>query len=333
MRIVILHSADALEPPEDPVLAQLASAIESIGHEAVRVSVGTDIIAVASDLRRVEPDFVFNLTESFDGVSSLDSNLAAMLNLLGLQYSGSSPSGLILAGDKSLTKKVLTFHGVQTPEFATVYRGALDSAGDIHFPLIVKPPQEDASIGITGASVVHDLRALLERIDALQTEFQSPVMVEEFIDGREFYVGILGNSDPTPLPVMELDFTGFPEGMARVATWDAKWGPDGTGEGAAAMASKEFTGTKSVFPTDLSEELVERMQAVAVDAYQALRLRDYARIDMRVTPDEKIYVIEVNPNCYLEKNAEFARSAAKDGMAYEALIERIMNLARARYSR
>jgi D-alanine-D-alanine ligase len=333
MRIVILHSADALEPPEDPVLRQVAAALEANDHEPTRISVADDIVPVIAELRRLKPDLVFNLTESFDGVSSLDSNLAALLNLLGMQYTGSSPSGLMVAGDKSLTKKVLGFHGVLTPKFSTLFRGALDIGGDIHFPLIVKPPQEDASIGITGASVVHDLQGLLARIDELQTEFKSPVMVEEFIDGREFYVGMLGNLEPDPLPVMELDFTGFPEGVPRVATWDAKWGPDGTGEGAAALASKEFTGTKSVFPTDLSEELVERMQKVAIDAFQALRLRDYARIDLRVTPDEKIYVIEANPNCYLEREAEFARAAEKDGTGYDALIARIVDLARARYSR
>lgn len=333
MRIVVLHSEDALEPPEDPVLEQVTSTLHSIGHEATRIAVGADIVTVAEALRRAHPELVFNLTESFDGVSSLDSNIAALLNLLGLKYTGSSPSGLMLAGDKSLSNKVLGFHRIGTPKFATVYRGALDVAGDISFPVIVKPPQEDASIGITGSSVVHDLRSLLGRIDELQSEFQSPVLVEEFIDGREFYVGVLGNMQPQPLPVMELDFTGFPEGVPKVATWDAKWGPEGTGEGAAANASREFTGTRSVFPTDLGDDLVERMHAVAVDAFQALRLRDYARIDMRVTPEERIYVIEVNPNCYLEKGAEFARAAEREGISYEGLIARITDLARARYSR
>ena len=320
MRIVVLHSADALEPPEDPVLEQVASALRSRGHEALRVSVGGDIAPIIAALRDAKPDLVFNLTESFDGISSLDSNVAALLNLLGLQYTGSSPSGLILAGDKSLSKKVLTFHGVLTPEFATVYRGALDGAGDLRFPVIVKPPQEDASIGITNKSVVHDLKGLLGAMDALQAQFQSPVLVEQFIEGREFYVGVIGNLDPTPLPVMELDFSGFPDGIPRVATWDAKWGPDGTGEGPAATASKEFTGTRSIFPTDLPDELVERMHAIAVDAFQALRLRDYARIDMRVSSDERIYVIEVNPNCYLEREAEFARAAAREGIPYEDLV-------------
>src|SRR5205814_6554075 len=190
-----------------------------------------------------------NLAESFGGKSALESNVAALLNLLGLRYTGSSPAGLLLAGDKSLTKKVLSFHGIRTPEFATVFRGALDWAGDIAFPLIVKPPQEDASLGIRSNSVVHDLRELFTRIDALQTEFQQPVLVEEFVDGREFYVGVLGNFDAQALPVIELDFSGLPHGAPKIASWDAKWGADGSGAGEGAERSPEFAGTKSVFPS------------------------------------------------------------------------------------
>lgn len=333
MRIVVLHSADALEPPEDPVLEQIASALSVLGHDAERLPVAGDIAPVIEALRRAQPELVFNLTESFDGISSQDSSLAAMLNLLGLKYTGSSPSGLMISGDKSLTKKVLRFHGIGTPKFTTVYRGTVDVSGDIAFPLIIKPPQEDASIGITGKSVVNDLQELFHRIDSLQAEFQSPVLLEEFVDGREFYVGVLGNMNAHALPVMELDFTGFPEGVPKIASWEAKWGPEGTGSGAAAEQSAEFAGTKSVFPEGLDEALVERMQKTAVDAFEALRLRDYARIDLRVTDAGEIFVIEVNPNCYLEKGAEFARSAERDDMSYHALIGRIVELARARYAR
>ena len=282
---------------------------------------------LVADLTANKPDIVFNLAEAFAGRSALESNVAALLNLLGLRYTGSSPAGLILAGDKTLTKKVLSFHGILTARFATVFRGAVDWAGEINFPLILKPPQEDASLGITQKSIVNDVQELLQTISSLQTEYQSPVLAEEFIEGREFYVGVLGNSDAQALPVMELDFSGYPAGMPKIASWEAKWGDDGDEKGA------EFEGTKSVFPTDLTEELTERMQKVAVDAFNALRLRDYARVDLRVNSNEEIYVIEVNPNCYLEKNAEFATAAAKSGLEYPQLIERVLELANARYSR
>lgn len=333
MRVVVLHSEEALEPPEDPVLDQVTAALDAIGHDARRLCVGGEIEHVIAALRRAHPDLVFNLTESFAGVSALDSNLAALLNLLGLQYTGSSPAGLLLAGDKSLANQVLRFHAIRTPASATVFRGAVDWAGDIAFPLIVKPPQEDASIGITGRSVVHDVRELFERIDQVQSEFGTHVLVEEFVDGREFYVGVLGNLSAEALPVMELTFTGFPAGAPRVASWEAKWGPEGTGAAAESARSREFAGTRAVFPTDLDDALVERMQQMAVRAFEALRLRDYARVDLRVTPAGEIVVIEVNPNCYLEREAEFARSAERGGLSYHALMARIVELARARYAR
>jgi D-alanine-D-alanine ligase len=333
MRITLLHSADALEPPVDPVLDQVASTLETLGHSVARVAVADDIVPVISDLQRAKPELVFNLTESFNGVSSLDSNIAALLNLLGLRYTGSSPSALMLCGDKSLTKKVLSFHSIRTPEFATVFRGALDHAGDIAFPLIVKPPQEDASIGITNRSIVHDLKELLGTMDSLQTEFGTHVLLEQFIEGREFYVGVLGNMNARALPIMEMDFSGLPKNAPKIASWEAKWGADGSGEGPGAEASAEFAGTKSVFPTDLDDTLADRIQRTAVSAYEALRLRDYARIDMRVKPSGEIFVIEVNPNCYLERNAEFARSAEQDGMNYHALIANVAEFASARYAR
>jgi len=327
VKIVLLHSADALEPPVDPVIEQLRAAIEACDHSVQSLPVDDEVEPVVRALTSTSPDLVFNLAESFGGKSALESNVAALLNLLGLRYTGSSPAGLLLAGDKSLTKQVLSFHGIRTPEFATVFRGALDWAGDIAFPVIVKPPQEDASLGINSNSVVHDLRELFTRIDELQSAFQQPVLVEQFVEGREFYVGVLGNANARALPVMELDFSGFPAGVPRIASWEAKWGDDGTGSG------EQFAGTRSLFPNDVAPALMERMQHAAVEAFHALRLRDYARIDLRVTADEEIFVIEVNPNCYLERDSEFSRASAKGGLAYEALIARILELSLARYSR
>jgi D-alanine-D-alanine ligase len=309
------------------VVTQIEETLTTQGHDVTVIGASDKVEPLVTALVSGTPDLVFNLAESFDGKSALESNVTGLMNLLGLRYTGSSPAGLLIAGDKSLTKKILTFHEISTPQFATVYRGALDSAGELDFPLIVKPPQEDASIGLTGASVVHDLKQLLERMSALQAEFNGPVLVEQYIEGREFYVGVLGNTNAEALPIIELDFTGFPEGAPRIASWEAKWGTDGAGAGA------EYAGTTSVFPESLDEDLGGRMQRIAVEAFHALRLRDYARIDLRVTPAGDIYVIEVNPNCYLEKESEFARAAGKAGLEYPSLIARITELALARYSR
>ena len=327
MRATILHTVTPDAPEADPVVGQIADTLVRQGHEVSVVAAMDAVEPLVSALLAAAPELVFNLAESFDGKSALESSVTGLLNLLDLRYTGSSPAGLLISGDKSLTKKILTFHEISTPRFATVYRGALDSAGDLDFPLIVKPPQEDASIGLTGASVVHDLKQLLERMSALQAEFNAPVLVEQYIEGREFYVGVLGNTNAEALPIIELDFTGFPEGSPRIASWEAKWGTDGEGAGA------EYAGTKSVFPESLDADLAERMQRVAVEAFHALRLRDYARIDLRVAPSGDIFVIEVNPNCYLEKDSEFANAARKSGLEYDALIARITELALARYSR
>jgi D-alanine-D-alanine ligase len=152
-------------------------------------------------------------------------------------------------------------------------------------------------------------------------------LAEQFVDGREFYVGVLGNANARALPVIELDFSKFPTDRPKIASWAAKWGDEGDAKGA------EFEGTESVFPTDLPDELRDRIQKAAVDSFHALRLRDYARVDMRVTDSGDVYVIEVNPNCYLEAKSEFARAAERDGIAYDALIAHIIELALARYSR
>lgn len=326
MKIVILHGADALGPPADPVLDDVAGALREGGHAVASLAVTDRIEPVLASLRESTPELVFNLTESFEGKSALDASLAALMNLMGLRYTGSSPAGLVVAGDKVLCKKLLSFHGIQTPDFATLYRGTLDHADDLRFPVIVKPPQEDASLGITESSVVNDLRELLERMNDLQATYQQPVLIEQFIPGREFYVGVLGNANAEALPVVELQFPVDAANPHRIASFDVKWNAEES-EGAGRPSAE------SVLARDLPEELVEHMRRMAVDAFHALRLRDYARIDFRVTDESAPYVIEVNPNCYLERHSEFAMAAGAMGLSYTELINRIAELATARYAR
>ena len=327
MKIVLLHTKDAVDGEEDPVLGQIEQALRASDHESRRVMVDRSVEELAHDLTADRPDLVVNMAESFAGKSAMESSVAGLLNLLDLRYTGSSPAGLLVAGDKTLSKKLLSFHGIKTPQFATVYRGMVDWAGDVEFPLIVKPPQEDASLGITHDSIVRDVKELLEKIAEIQGEYQSPALAEQFIEGREFYVGVLGNQNARALPIIELDFSKFPADKPRIASWAAKWGDDGNEKGA------EFEGTESVFPENLPDDLRERIQKIALEAFHALRLRDYARVDMRVNDAGEVYVIEVNPNCYLEAKSEFARAAERDGIAYNALIAQIIELAGARYAR
>lgn len=317
MKVVVLHDTE-----RDVVVDEVAAAVGSLGHEALTLDFGDDVVRIATRLRDEAPDLVFNLTESFAGKSALDSGMASLLNLLHLRYTGSSHSGLQLAGDKVLAKRILSFHGIRTPEFAAVHRGALEHAENLQFPVIVKPPQEDASIGITSTSVARDLNELLTSMDEIQRSHPGPILVERFIEGREFYVGVLGNEEAEPLPPAELDMSGFPDGVPKVATWAAKW-----------EADDEDSSGRTLFPDDLDPEVADRMADAAVGAFRALRLRDYARVDLRLDESGEPFVLEVNPNCYLARGEVFAEAAERTGLSYEALIGRIIELASGRYSR
>lgn len=221
-----------------------------------------------------------------------------------------------------MAKKILQFHGIETPVFARSFRGRLDFSHDLEFPVIVKPAREDGSIGIEFSNVVSSIRELMERIDWLHANFDSPVLIEEYVDGREMYVGVLGNDNPIALPVIELDLSKLPEGRPRIAGAEVKWG----------KGTRAYRDTKSAVAEDLPEETAALLQQTAVAVYQALELRDYARIDMRLRPDGRVAVIEANPNPWLASKAEFAMAARKAGRNYTQLIEEIVDLALARYA-
>jgi len=268
----------------------------------------------------MECDLVFNLTESFAGDDTADFKIAGFLELIGKNYTGSGTHGLMMAQDKALAKKIFQFHGVHTPVFAKSYRGRLDFSHDLHFPVIVKPAREDGSIGIEFSAVVNSIRELMERIDWLHANFDSPVLIEEYVEGREMYVGVIGNDNPEALPVVELDLSKLPDGTPRIASAEVKWG----------KGTKAYRDTKSGIATDLPEDAVAALQQTAVAAYQALELRDYGRVDMRLQPNGRVAVIEVNPNPWLSSKAEFAMAARKSGRTYPQLVEEIVELAMAR---
>src|SRR5687767_15686030 len=227
----------------------------------------------------------------------------------------------MLAQDKAIAKKIFAFHGIHTPVFARSFRGRLDFSHDLEFPVIVKPAREDGSIGIEFNAVVNSIRELMERIDWLHANFDSPVLIEEYVEGREMYVGVLGNDNPTALPVIELDLSKLPEGTPRIAGAEVKWG----------KGTRAYRDTKSAVADDLPEETTALLQTTAIAVYQALELRDYARIDMRLRPDGRVAVIEANPNPWLASKAEFAMAARKAGRTYTELIEEIVDMAIARY--
>ncbi len=268
-------------------------------------------------LAGAQVDVVFNLTESYAGDDTKDIHIAAYLDLLGLPYTGSGPAGLFLAQDKSVAKRLFAFHGIRTPHFASVYQGRLQWSDHIEFPVIVKPKREDGSIGIAFSAVVGSIKELMERIDALHADLDSPVLIEEYIEGRELYAAVLGNE---ALPLVELDLSELPAGTPHIAGTEVKWE-----RGTAA-----YRKTKLHFPTDLDEDLVAEIQETALRACRALEVRDYARVDLRLAPDRKIYTLEVNPNPWLHSAAEFAMAAKESGRDHARLIEEIVEMAVAR---
>ena len=270
---------------------------------------------------RCEADLFFNLTESYAGDDTKDMNIAAYLDLLGRPYTGAGPHALYLAQDKALAKKIFAFHGIKTPYFATSYKGKLDHSHDISFPLIVKPTSEDGSIGIDSSSVVGSVKELMERIHYIQEDFDSPALIEEYIEGREIYAAVLGNENPEVLPLIELDLSRLPDGTPRIAGTEVKWEKE----------TEAYKVTKAAPVEDLPEATAKRLSDTALAAYQALKLRDYGRIDMRLSKKNEVFVIEANPNPWLSTAAEFVMAARKAGRSYSQLIGDIVDLARARY--
>jgi D-alanine-D-alanine ligase len=282
------------------------------------------ILGVYDDVRRFQaglarrrPDLVFNLTEWFGEDVHGDMLVAGALELLGYKYTGSGPGELYLSQDKALTKKLLAFDELPFPRFAVFNPDAdFETGGRLRMPLFVKPLRADASIGIGKKSLVSDSRSLMRRVLAIHEEVGDAALAEEYIEGREFYVSVLGNGQAVALPPIEVDFTGFPEGVPKVLDARAKW----------EEHTAEYKGTRSVL-AEVPDELRARLQKVAVEAYRALQVRDYGRVDLRLTDTGEIFVLEVNASCYLERSAEFAMAAAAAGIAYPDLIQRIVDLA------
>src|SRR5215210_19063 len=321
--LTYLDSEDENSKDYEAVVPQVAKALRTLGHRVSILGVHADVKRLIAGLSRRKPDLVFNLMEMFGENVFGDIPVTGLLDLLGLRYTGSGPGELYLSQDKGLTKKLLAFEDILYPRYAVLSREAsFETGGNLRMPLFVKPLRSDASLGIGGKSLVHNAVELMERVAVIQREHDDAALAEEYIEGREFYVGVLGNGRPQALPPVEVDFTGFPEGVPKVLDSKAKWDE----------RSKEFKGTKSVM-ANLPDELRARLQKVAVDAYRALRVRDYGRVDLRLTDTGDIYVLEVNASCYLEKSSEFAMSAGAAGMDYPRLIEKIIELALERYKR
>jgi D-alanine-D-alanine ligase len=274
----------------------------------------TELRAAVADWK---PDIVFNLLEEFGGIVTYDQHVVAFLELLRQPYTGCNPRGLLLSRDKLLCKQLLAFHRIPTPRFAVSRRGArLHIPRKLNFPLFVKSTVEDASLGIAQASVVDDAARLKERIEFVHEQVGSDALVEEFIEGRELYVGVLGNERLTRLPVWEMVFGSLPESLAAIATRKVKWD----------KRYQQKYGITTRAAQELPAAVIARLDKLSRRIYRALGLSGYARMDFRVTAAGEVYVLEANANPNLEAEEDFAESARAAGMPYNELLERLMAL-------
>jgi D-alanine-D-alanine ligase len=324
--LALMH--ESLVPPEDVSGHDLTAVdwkmefdvtitLKNLGHEVHSLGVGGDLGVIRKAIDDLKPHIVLNLLEDFHGVAVFDQNVVSYLELLRVPYTGCNPRGLMLARDKGLSKKLLAYHRIPVPEFA-VYplgRTRVQRPKRLQFPLIVKSLTREASAGISQASVVEDDEKLAERVRFMHDTFGTDAIAERYVDGRELYVGVLGNQRLQVFPVWELMFTKMPDELWHIATDRVKW--------SRAYQKKRGIKTGSA---KIPDDLAARVQHLCKRIYRTLDLTGYARIDLRLDEHGKVYVLEANPNPQLAYGEDFAESAERAGIGYPDLLQRIVNL-------
>ena len=323
--LVLVHKH--LVPPDDVTGIDVVNAdwkteydvihtLRESGHEVRPLGIQDELNPIRQAIDEWKPTIVFNLLEAFDNVNLFDQNVVSYLELLRIPYTGCNPRGLLLARDKSLSKKLLAYHRIQIPEFAVFRRGRkIQMPRRLQFPLIVKSLTEEASIGISQASVVNDEEKLRKRVEFIHQSVGTHAIAERYIDGRELYVGVLGNERLQVFPVWEMHFSKMVEGDNwPIATERVKW--------SAAYQKKHGIATDRA--TGLPDGMETAIVKIAKRVYRTLDLSGYARIDLRMDASGKAYVLEANPNPQIAYGEDFAESAEKAGLTYEHLLDRIL---------
>jgi len=324
--LTLVHKG--LEPPEEKTDKITTTAAEwrmeydvvqtlrTLGHELCVIGVHDDLTPIRSSMDDFKPSITFNLMEAFDDVVVFDQNVVSYLELLKVPYTGCNPRGLTLSRDKALAKKLMAYHRIPVPDFLVVPLGRKPKLPKrLQFPLIVKSLTYESSTGISQASVVVNDEQLAKRVQFIHDTIMTPAIVEEFIDGRELYVGVMGNDRLQVFPVWEMSFSKMPDNNWRIATERVKW-------------SVKYQKKHGIDTTvaGLTDEMSAKVQHLAKRVYRALDLSGYARIDLRMKADGQLYVIEANPNPQLAQGEDFAESAKRAGVSYAKLIERIVGL-------
>tara|TARA_B100000749_G_scaffold212519_1_gene167375 strand:+ start:1114 stop:2136 length:1023 start_codon:yes stop_codon:yes gene_type:complete len=294
----------------------VASTLEDTGHDVRKLGVKDDLGLIRQAIDDFQPHIAFNLMEAFHEVGVFDMNVVSYLELLRLPYTGCNPRGMVLSRDKALSKKLMAYHRIRVPDFTVFKRGlAIKRPRKLKFPVIVKSLTQEASIGISQASVVEDETKLRERVQFIHESIGTDAIAERFIDGRELYVGVAGNERLQVFPIWEINLSKLPDGAHRIATDRVKWNVE--------YQKKHEIETNAA--TDLAETLSEQIQRVSKRVYRALEMSGYARMDFRLDAHGNFFVMEANANPQLAFGEDFAESAERAGISYEELLQRILN--------
>ncbi|HQF41539.1 MAG TPA: ATP-grasp domain-containing protein [Ignavibacteriaceae bacterium] len=311
----LYFEVETLTPMEEYEI--MVKKLKRVGFDAHSLNIKDDLLVFLNEINNNPPDVIFNFVEIYKEKPRLEMNFVGLYELLGIPYTGAPAITLANCQSKFLTKKLLNYHGIKTAKFLLFKEIPEKINPEIKYPVIVKPAYEDASVGIENESIVTNTEALKRRIEYVFKHFDQAALVEEFIEGREFNVSVMGDQKLKALPISEIDFSKMPDHLHNIVSYQAKWDPH----------HESYHKTIPVCPAKISKSLEEKLKQTAISAFKIMGTRDYARVDMRVTNDEEIFVLEVNPNPDLTEGAGFMRSAHAAGMSYAQALKKIVMLA------
>ncbi len=302
------------KPVEPFTEFHVIKALRCLGHRVSIIPVAENLADIVRGLAEKKPDMVFNLTEEFHGDRLMDKNIAGLLEMLGIPFTGTGPAGLMLCRDKRLCKELLSHHEIRVPGFVSIPKGRFPRIPkNLSYPMVVKPVFEDGSEGISNASLVNNETALRHRAEFVHSRWAQPVIAEEYIPGRELYVSLLGNKRPVVFPIRQCSFDFDGRRGPCLATYRVKWN----------SRYRQKWNINFGF-ADLEPAIVKEINRICKKVFNVLQLRDYARIDLRLTPDNKLVVLEANPNPDIAFGEEVAEAVRNAGVDYEQFIDRIV---------
>ena len=287
------------------------------GFDSYTLNLFDDINILINDAKKNQPDVIFNFVELYKDNARLEMNVVGLFELMGIPYTGSSPLALANCQNKVMAKKLLNINGIKTPPFFLAADLPEKIKHDLKYPLMVKPAFEDASVGIENESIVKNKAELLSRMEHVIQNFTQPVLIEEFIEGRELNIAVFQDEGTRVLPISEIDFTEMPDHLHNIVSYQAKWDPQ----------HESYHKTIPICPAILPPKIEKKAKEIAIHAFNVMGCRDYARVDVRLSPDEEIFVLEVNPNPDLTEGAGFMRSAEAEGISYSQVLKKIVDMA------